>query len=366
MNESFEELCNQLQSSNKEQCHHAIFRLCTSYPSQSAPLILDIVRDKGRGEDDRHQAHRWLLRRGGEEATMVLLPYLHDHNEDLVVRCLVARMIYSVRNKQIALPLLFECLQDESWQVRRIAAERLGTERWEDMQIVEKLVSCLQDPKLLVRVEAAGSLGKLGDTRGIETLVSNLHIPEMRFQVIRALGNRADERAIKALLSCLPDPEKGVRHQAVLSLQKVGDSRIILALLSYLQDPSWEVQIAIVEILEAWGDSQVIESLLACLESEKKWPTRKWICWALGKLGDERAIDPLIACLQDQESQILTFYSGGSFVSPSGSQVRCAAARALGKLGNQRAREPLRACLVDADEELRGEVTSALEKLNNE
>src|SRR5690349_21105354 len=129
MNKSFEELCNQLQSSNKEQRHHAIFLLCTWYPSQSAPLILDIVRDKDREEDDRDQARRWLLRRGGEEATMVLLPYLHDHDEDLGVRWLVAAMIYSVRNKQIALPLLFECLQDESWQVG-VGPEKSTHETW--------------------------------------------------------------------------------------------------------------------------------------------------------------------------------------------------------------------------------------------
>jgi len=42
MHESFEELCDLLNSSNKEQRHYAIFRQCTSYPSQSAVLILNI------------------------------------------------------------------------------------------------------------------------------------------------------------------------------------------------------------------------------------------------------------------------------------------------------------------------------------
>jgi HEAT repeat protein len=249
MNESFEELCGQLQSSNKEQRWHAIFRLCTSYPSQAAPLLLRLVRERDEEDEDRSEAIRWLVRRGGEQATLVLLPYLYD--EELAVRCLIARMLYSVRNKQIALPLLFECLQDDAWQVRCIAANKLGTGRWEERQIVEKLVPCLQDPELQVRLAAAGSLGKLGDTRGVETLVSNVQNPErqVRFQAIDALGNRADERAVKALLSCLPDPEKGVRQIAVRSLSKVGDSRIIPVLLPYLHDSSWEVQVGIVEML---------------------------------------------------------------------------------------------------------------------
>jgi len=156
MNESFEELCDRLHSSNKEQRHHAIFRLCTSYPSQAALLILRMVREEDGEEEDRSKAITWLQRGGGEEAALVLLPYLHD--EDLAVRCLVTRMIYFVRNKQIALPLLFECLQDDDWHVRCIAAKRLGMGRWEDRQIVEKLVPCLQDPELWVRVEAAESL----------------------------------------------------------------------------------------------------------------------------------------------------------------------------------------------------------------
>jgi HEAT repeat protein len=364
INESFEELCDLLKSSNKKQRHQAIFRLCTSYPSQSAVLILNMVR--GRDKDDRSQARRWLLRRGGEEATMALLPYLYD--EELEVRCLVAGMIYALRDKQIALPLLFECLQDDAWQVRRIAAERLGTGRWEDMQIVEKLVPCLQDPELWVRLAAAGSLGKLGNTRGVETLVINLQNPELqvRINVADALGNIADERAVKALLTCLQDHEAGVRHTAVRSLRKVGDSRIIPVVLPYLQDPSWEVQIGIVEILEAWGDAQVVEPLLACLSSEKKWPTRKWICYALGKLGDERAIDPLIKCLHDEESQIQAFLAPVESVYQAGSQVRCAAAWALGKLGNLRAIEPLRACLSDEDKEVQSVAARALERLSNE
>jgi HEAT repeat protein len=84
-------------------------------------------------------------------------------------------------------------------------------------------------------------------------------------------------------------------------------------------------------------------------------------------VGDERAIDLLIDCLQDAESHIIqTVHAEVQWVSQSGSQVRCAAARALGKLGNQRAREPLRACLLDADKDLQSEAAKALEKLRHE
>src|SRR5581483_6156917 len=141
-------------------------------------------------DEDRTQARRWLLRRGGEEATMVLLPYLHDHSAALEVRCLVTDLLDHLRDKQSALPLLLACLQDDAWQVRRIAAKILGRERWQDPHILEKLVLCLQDPQLEVRLAVAESLVKQGDTRGVETLVINLENSDrqVRIDIANALG----------------------------------------------------------------------------------------------------------------------------------------------------------------------------------
>lgn len=297
---------------------------------------------------------------------MALLPYLQNTDETLERRALVAMMLHHLPDKQVALPLLFACLHDDAWRIRGIAVNKLGTRRWEDGQIVRQLVPCLHDPQAEVCCQAAAALGKLGDTRGVELLVARLQsaVPQSRVFAADALGNVVDARAVKALLACLQDMEPGVRATAVRSLSKVGNHTIIPDLLPHLYDPSWDVQIGVMELLSAWGDAQVVEPLLACLASERKWPTRKWICAALGKLGDQRAVDALIYCLHDQDGWYLEIPVVGASREHSGAdQVRCAAATALGKLRDVRALDALSACLSDDDTEVRRAAVQALEQL---
>ena len=347
MNESFEELCTMLRSSNKEQCHHAIFRLCTAYPSQSAVLILTVVREKD--EDTRDQARRWLRRRGGEEAAKALLPYLHD--EEGWVRMLVTLMLYHVRDEQIAFPALFASLQDPAWSIRCQAVNILG--RWKDVrQVGEKLALCLrEDLDPLVRIGAAEALGEPADPRGVEPLVASLQRLEMAARLVtaNALGKVGDERAIQPLLACLQDREEEVHIAAASALKEVGDRRIVPMVVPALQDTAWQVRLTVVKMLQEWGDEQVVEPLLVCLERESVWLVRTEICKALGALEDQRAINPLIACQRDQNEA-----------------VRRQAVWALGKLGNERARDPLTACLSDEDEWVRSVATKALARLRQE
>lgn len=298
MNESFEELSTMLHSSNKEQCHHAIFRLCTAYPSQSAVLILNVVREKDKGA--RYQAQRWFLRRGREEAAKALLPYLHD--EEVWVRLLVTWMLCHLRDEQIVLPALFACLQDMYWGVRHRAVDTLG--RWKDIQQVrERLVLCLQeDPDPLVRIKVAETLGEPEDPREVEPLVTSLQHPDATARLVaaNALGKVGSERAIQPLLACLQDREEHVRIAAASALEKVGDRRMVPMLITSLQDTAWHVRLIVVKILQEWGDKQVVGPLLACLECEHNWLIRIEICKALGALEDQRAIPLLITCLSDE------------------------------------------------------------------
>jgi HEAT repeat protein len=304
MSESFEELCTMLHSSNKEQCHNAIIRLCTTYPSQAAVLILNVVREKD--EDTRSEARRWFHRRGGEKAAKALLPYLHD--EELWVRGLVISMLRYLRDEQIVLPALFAYLQDRHWEGRWKAADMLG--RWKDIQQVrERLVLCLQeDLDPLVRIKIRKVLGEPADPRELEPLVACLQHPDAhpfaRSNAVFELGFIGDERALQPVLACLQDSNSSVRSSAVRALTRVGDRRILPMLLPVLQDTSWRVREDVVKILQRqeWRDKQVVEPLLACLECEENWLNRVEICKALGALEDQRARPLLlIICLSDEQ-----------------------------------------------------------------
>lgn len=77
------------------------------------------------------------------------------------------------------------------------------------------------------------ALGRLGDPRALEPLLDALHDPSelLRSAILSALADLRDPRAAEALVGVMEgDPDKGIRRQAAETLLKMGDPRGIDAI----------------------------------------------------------------------------------------------------------------------------------------
>lgn len=118
---------------------------------------------------------------------------------------------------------LVETLKDEtaSSYSRRNALAALG--RLGDQRVVEPLVSALQDQDRYVRGEAVKTLGGLGSAAAIEPLIEALEDSDdhVRRAAIVALGVIGDERAIEPLKLALEDQSYFTRSEAEKSIRQI-------------------------------------------------------------------------------------------------------------------------------------------------
>ena len=112
--------------------------------------------------------------------------------------------------------------------------------------------------------------------------------------------------------------DHNVRFAAALALGRVGDSRAVNPLISALEDQP-RVREAAAKALGEIGDPSAVRNLIAALE-DADWEISSTIAKALGKIGDPRATKPLINLLRDKSknvrwpaSQALNAVTGESF-----------------------------------------------------
>lgn len=91
------------------------------------------------------------------------------------------------------------------------------------------------------RRSAISALGRLGDERAIEPLVSALQDKDryLRREAAKALGELGSSAAIGPLIKALEDSEEYVRRSAITALGVLGDARAIEPLEQMLEDQSF-------------------------------------------------------------------------------------------------------------------------------
>lgn len=221
-----------------------------------------------------------------------------------------------------------------------------------DKRAVEALCFVLkEDTKDWYTVKIAKALGRIGDTRAVDSLLAALDRNRKEDfaleAVVEALGAFRCERAIQPLIDMLKRC-KGVLLRptiaAVRVLAKFQDPRAFEPILEVLGSSiaREEAASALVEL----ADPRTFDALAVMLKSET-WYCREGAVTALGLLGDRRGVDLLIKVMEDDD----------------GGLVRQEAARALGRLGDRRAVEPLTRALNAEHWQFRYAVIDALAAL---
>lgn len=153
---------------------------------------------------------------------------------------------------------------------------------------LKRLNQSLKSDEVEIRRRAALTLGEVGDTSGVPTMIEDLSkaTGSDRDNVVVALRVLKDKRAIPALRMALKDESEYVRGIAVAALGEL---------------KATEAYDEIVALTKDKGDKPDNKNAgkLDCV----KIPPAALACYALGALGDERAVPVLIEVLADKELQ---------------------------------------------------------------
>ncbi|GAG30218.1 unnamed protein product, partial [marine sediment metagenome] len=125
--------------------------------------------------------------------------------------------------------------------------------------------------QLYARLDAASSLGKIGDARAVEPLIQSLNDSNERFrgQAAVALGELKDNRAVEPLIKALKDKDKSVRKAAAQSLGFIGDKRATDILVQIAKkDNAHDVRCVAITALWRLKDMRLLEILNEAIKNE--------------------------------------------------------------------------------------------------
>ncbi len=178
-----------------------------------------------------------------------------------------------------AVAVLLELLQSADQSIRPTIAYALGRLGEQEVESVgPALIGLLKDPEVMVRSDAAESLGLLAyqpARKAIELLLQNELEPFVRADAAETLGDLGDTKAIDSLKLAMEDPDSAVRSYTANSLGLLGSSELIPQLQAYLDSEDYlEVK------AELWG--------------------------AQYRLGREKALEEFLQVLRDTDEDLAT------------------------------------------------------------
>ncbi|MBD2207481.1 HEAT repeat domain-containing protein [Calothrix sp. FACHB-1219] len=242
-----------------------------------------------------------------------------------------------------------------------------------DETVLKQLVEGLGDPRGLVRLRFAETLGEIGEAATpflIEALKNHSNVV-VRRAAAKTLTIIADPRAVPELLQAfLNDEDTVVRSSAAGALARTGEASVpalldILASDEHPQDIKGHAAWAL-----AFIGSEAADYLYKALNAASL-DVRCAVIGALGHVAqeqsDEKSCNLLVSALTDPEALIRTEAAAalGQVNYPpsvphlilalhdSDLDVRKAAINSLGKIGDRAANEPLQALLNDEQEVVR-------------
>ncbi|PZO43390.1 MAG: glycosyl transferase family 2 [Pseudanabaena frigida] len=262
----------------------------------------------------------------------------------------------------------------------------LGTFDHNDRQLMIKLVEGLGDPRGLVRLRFAETLGEIGEpaTTFLMEALSNDRDVVVRRAAAKTLTIIADPKAVPTLIdSFLNDPDTVVRSSSAGALARTGEASVT-ALLEILASPDRPQD---TKGHAAWAlafiGSEASEYLYQALNSESL-DVRCAVIGALGHVAqeqsDEKSCSILVSALTDPEAIIRTEAAAalGQVDYPAATphlilalqdsdlDVRKAAINSLGKTGNSSVIEPLQELLNNEQEVLRVLARLAIAQINRQ
>jgi len=238
-----------------------------------------------------------------------------------------------------------------------------------DRDAIGLLLTCLNDPLYLVRLESARALEKLGWTPGDALTRVNYLAAKRDWGEMGKLG----ATAIAPLVTLLGDGDEGVKRGARETLTGFGEAAVS-ALVTALDSADREIRRNAAGILGDIGDRRAVDRLTVAL-SDSDNIVRLNAAVSLGKIKDKRAIGPLVRYLQDRNSsQDDAMWALKQFGSAAvealvpllkDTKARYLALETLGKIGDRLAIGHLKAAIDPDDERFNRVVRRVIESIES-
>jgi len=278
-----------------------------------------------------------VLARIGGEAISPLIEALSAKDSEM--RAFAAKALAETRSEEVIDPLI-KALGDETWSVRKCAAESLISM---GQIVIKKVAKALKHKNEDVRYWATKVLGKIG-SEGIQPLIILLNRgnKDMRYFAAEALGDTGDEKAVPHLIKALSDKSWSVRKNAARSLQLLG-KKALPALIQALKSKNEDIRYWAARITGNIGKSAVTSLIKQLKDLDNEY--RHIIRNVFKNMGED-AVDPLIEVLKKGTKE-----------------MRQNAAELLGNTKNPRAIPHLINALADESWFVRKNAAEALEEM---
>ncbi len=296
-----------------------------------------------------------LIQIGNKEVIESLLPLLQ--NNDVKFRNTAMEIIREIAFDKIF--LLTPLLHDSSEPIRIYVADLLGLVG--NIEAINPLISCLQDPSANVRSSAVAGLGKISNEKAIEAIEKLMEKEEelwVIFSAIKSLEHIGGKKSIQILIKFLEQENEFILSAAIESLGEIGDMETIHSILKKMPSPSENIieriNAAFMSIVqrqncsipeEYWTD--LISFFILCAKSQVNIWTRFRAIEFLGKLQTKESLPTLAEIAQNAPPML-----------------KIAAARAMGNIGGQESKKILTLFTKSDDPNIKEVAEESLKRLD--
>jgi HEAT repeat protein len=212
-------------------------------------------------------------------------------------------MISSERSEN---DLLLKQLNNKKALVRANALESLAKRN--HPKIVSELIKALSDSSPLVRWSAALCLGELNKTEAVDPLIAKLsdHFTEVRRRAVEAIGNILQDtrKCPLEVIKMLKDPDELIRIEAAESIGAIGDQKALPSLWKVLHDRSPLVRSYVAAAIGELGNRADIKNLEREFQKERSDTVKVGYYHAIYSLGQHNVLPNLLSLLESKDYRV--------------------------------------------------------------
>src|SRR5947207_708807 len=214
-----ERVCALLRDPEIDVLNRAIDVVIKANHPETIRYLIEVLKDEN--ENARRAAVEVLNEIGNAKSVKYLLEALKD--SDWWVRSRAADALGKIGGPKV-IDAVLQLVRDKDEDIRRAAIEILNQTK--DERAVESLIQATRDADWWVSERAVDALAEIGSKRALPRLMEMLHTPangKAMPIVVRALGKLGDSRLVDTLLPLVARPEREIRIEAIQALSRVAD-----------------------------------------------------------------------------------------------------------------------------------------------